>query len=588
MTLYNLALYFQVKKIHYLYFVLLNCMILLFVLIQTGHIEGLLFKNYYFHERLIIISGNLNLAAYILFSDKILNLKINHPKVAKFKKNLLPFLIFLNVPMAFGILIPVLFGIGSIMALVIYNYVIYASFMAVKRGDSSVSFFFIGNLFFYIGTTVSVLMINDVLPRSILSFTSIEVVELGNLIQLSLFSLSMGAIIKQIENKLRETEAEREFAIETANFKDQFLANMSHEIRTPLNGIIGMLDVYYASHNLNQKQKEQLGVVKTSSHSLLSIIDDILDLSKLQAGKMKISPQNTNVSELVNSTRKLFKALAEDKNLQLKVLVSEDVPQYLIIDEARIKQVINNLTSNAIKFTEKGSVSINLEIKNNQLYISVVDTGFGIEEKAKAKIFEEFAQVEETNNRRTDGTGLGLSICMKLVNLMNGQIGVTSEIGNGSTFWFTSDYEVGKTVSLPLRTPLQYKKETALNILIVEDKPVNQKVAQLMLKKLGHNSEIANNGLQCLAKFEENKYHIILMDVQMPEMDGVEAAQSLKKKYENVPPIIGLSANSMEGDAEKYISLGFDDYLAKPITLSGLKSKIDDYIPLILQRSAEN
>ena len=150
MTLYNLALYFQVKKIHYLYFVLLNCMILLFVLIQTGHIEGFLFKNHYFHERLIMIAGNLNLVAYTLFSDKILNLNTNHPKVSRFKNYFVPFLIFLNVPMAFGLLIPVLFGIGSIMALVIYNYVIYASFMAVKRGDKSVSFFFIGNLFFYI------------------------------------------------------------------------------------------------------------------------------------------------------------------------------------------------------------------------------------------------------------------------------------------------------------------------------------------------------------------------------------------------------------------------------------------------------
>ena len=302
---------------------------------------------------------------------------------------------------------------------------------------------------------------------------------------------------------------------------------------------------------------------------------------------MKISPHNTNINQFVDSIRNLFKPLAEDKGLLLEVYVSEEVPEYVVIDDSRVKQIISNLTSNAIKFTEQGRVTIKIEKKNADLLISVLDTGYGIEDEAKSKIFEEFAQVEESNNRRIDGTGLGLSICTKLVQLMGGEIGVTSEVDKGSMFWFTVAFSEGKSEKPNTTRPtIQQQKETALNILIVEDKPVNQKVAQLMLKKLGHTSELANNGLQCLAKYEENKYHLILMDVQMPEMDGVEAAQRLKQKYDTLPPIIGLSANSMEGDAEKYIELGFDDYLAKPITLDGLKSKIDEYIPQILAQNS--
>jgi len=239
MTLHNLALYFQVKKVHYLYFVLLNLMVLTFVLVQTGKIEQLTFDHYKYHERLIMIIGNLNLIVYILFSDKILNLETHFPLVYKSKNYFISLLLLLNIPLAFGLLIPVLFGIGSILALVVYNSVIYFSFRAIKRGESTVNYFFIGNIFFYLGTMISVLMINDLLPRQIGHFTSIEVVELGNMIQLSLFSLALGAIIKDVEEKLKNSEIERELAFETANFKDKFLANMSHEIRTPLNGIIG-------------------------------------------------------------------------------------------------------------------------------------------------------------------------------------------------------------------------------------------------------------------------------------------------------------------------------------------------------------
>lgn len=527
-----------------------------------------------------MLVGNLNLMAYILFSDKILLLEKNAPKVFRLKKGILITLSILIVPVAFGKLIPILFGIGSLTALVVYNYVIYASFKAIKRGDLNISYFFIGNLFFYIGTTLSVLMINGVLPRSIGQLTSIEVVEIGNLVQLSLFSLSLGSIIKGIERKLKNAEIAKENAFESASFKDQFLANMSHEIRTPLNGIIGMLDVYFASHQLTNKQKEQLSIVKTSSDSLLRIINDILDLSKLQAGKMNISPVNSSVENLVHSIKKLFQPLAEKKGLLLDVKIEENVPGVVLIDKNRVTQIINNLVSNAIKFTINGGVNINIKVNaDNNLEISVTDTGLGIKEEDIPNIFKEFGQVEETNKKRTDGTGLGLSISSKLVKLMGGEIGVQSEIGKGSKFWFTLNFEVGESITENTIYKPKKEQEVKLKILVSEDKPINQKVIKLMLNKLGHESVMASNGLQCLAIYPEHEFDLIFMDIQMPEMNGVEAVKILRRDFTNLPPIIGLSANSMEGDAEKYIKQGFDDYLTKPLTMNSLVEKLNKFGP---------
>ena len=580
MTLYNLALYLQVKRIHYLYFALLNLMVLLFVLIQTGHLEYLFFDNYLNHERLIMVVGNLNLMAYILFSDKILRLKENAPKVFKIKKGILITLIVLVFPVAFGKLIEPLFGIGSLLALIVYNYVIFTSFKAVRKGNSDMSFFFLGNLFFYLGTTLSVLMINGVLPRTIWHLTSIEVVEIGNLLQLSLFSLSLGSILKGIERKLKIAEVAKETAYETATFKDQFLANMSHEIRTPLNGIIGMLDVFFASHQLTNKQKEQLGIVKTSSNSLLKIINDILDLSKLQAGKMSIAPVNTSIDTLIHSTKKLFQPLAEKKGLSLQVIIHDDVPEIVKIDKNRVGQVINNLLGNAIKFTEFGGITLLIEVLTEEkLKFSVIDTGVGISQIDKDKIFEEFGQSDEANHTRTDGTGLGLSISSKLVQLMDGEISVNSELGKGSSFWFTVKFKKGEFIQENKTFTPKKKQGRKLKILVTEDKPINQKVIKLMLDKFGHESIMANNGLQCLAIYPEHNFDLIFMDIQMPEMDGVEAMKILKRDFINLPPIIGLSANSMEGDAEKYINKGFDDYLTKPLTMNELAEKLNKYSP---------
>lgn len=578
MTLYNLALFIQIKKSHYIFFVAHNIMILIFVLAQSGWIETKLLDNYTHHETIILVLGNLSMITYLLFAASVLDFKTHNPKFHKFLMNFIWIWPLFLIPLFFGYQ-AISLTIGSILSLVVYNLVLIQTIKAIRRGSIAAKFYLAGNIFLYLGTTISVLMINGVIPHEIIGLSAMEYVELGNMLELTLFSLTLGAIIKEVTNKLTKSEVQKELAIESSNFKDQFLANMSHEIRTPLNGIIGMLDVYNVSHELNQQQKEQLAIVQGSADSLLNIINDILDLSKLQAGKMSILSKNVHIHQFVLQTKQLYMPLASAKNISVKIEVANNIDEYLLFDNARVKQVLNNLISNAIKFTNNdGLITINILKKDNQLIFEIIDSGIGIAEDELESVFENFSQLTSGNQSRVDGTGLGLAICKKLIELMDGSIGVRSVIGEGSTFYFKLPYLKGeKEIEAPKRNKLvsQGKKQ---RILVVEDKPVNQKVIQLMLNKLGHETSLVENGLQAIAKFEEGLFDIILMDVQMPEMDGITATKILREKFENIPPVIGLSANSMEGDAKKYIALGFDDYLTKPVTLDQLNDKINHYI----------
>lgn len=577
MTLYNLALYWQIKESHYLYFVFHNLMILIFVLTQSGWLETYLIDHYKYHETLILVVGNFSMITYLLFATSILDFKKHNKKFYTFIMNFIWIWPLFLIPIFFGYQL-ISLAIGSILSIAVYNLVLIQTIKAIKRGSISAKYYLAGNVFLYLGTIFSVLMINNVLPNHILGFSPMEFVELGNLLELTLFSLTLGAAIQEMQQRLTTSNLQRKLAEETAIFKDQFLANMSHEIRTPLNGIIGMLDVYNISHVLTSKQKEQLGIVQYSAESLLAIINDILDLSKLQAGKMKLNPIPVDIQNFTHVIHQFFLHAANKKKIELKYSISPSVNNVVIFDEPRVKQVLNNLINNAIKFTDQGVIHIKVSSTSEHLFFEIIDSGIGIPKKDQDKLFQNFNQIDEANENRTDGTGLGLAICKQLVTLMNGGIGVRSNDDKGSTFFFTIPYVPSDEKIITSSQVNEFKKpEESLHILIVEDKPVNQKVVQLMLTNLGHTTEVANNGLQAVAIFEENKFDLILMDVQMPEMDGVEATQKIRKDFKKVPIILGLSANSMEGDAEKYIQLGFDDYLAKPITLKQLKNKINSF-----------
>ena len=375
---------------------------------------------------------------------------------------------------------------------------------------------------------------------------------------------------QKIAEKLREEIAVAQKSVE---FKQNFLANMSHEIRTPLTGIMGMTDVM-AKTSLSDKQTEYLNIIRFSLDNLREIINQILDYSKIEAGKLKLYPRQFYMADLVQNVKLLFGSICINKDIEFITHLSENVPNVLVTDFQRLVQVVNNLVSNAVKFTEKGIVemrvdAVGVDNSSEQLVkIEVSDTGKGIRPELQEKLFKPFSEIDQGDIRNFEGAGLGLSICKELVNLMGGEIGFQSSFGEGSRFWFTfkafrGDETFGSLKEMNLRA--QFEKK--LRILLVEDKKVNQKVIGLLLENEGHSVEVAENGLICLEKFAPGKYDVILMDVQMPEMDGITATHKLKEQYKDLPPVIGLSANAFEGDREKYMALGMDEYLTKPVRI---------------------
>ncbi|MFW5663587.1 MAG: PAS domain S-box protein [bacterium] len=392
-------------------------------------------------------------------------------------------------------------------------------------------------------------------------------------------------IVRDITERKNNEKLRNEVAIanQSATFKQNFLANMSHEIRTPLTGVLGMIEIL-SQTRLDEKQSDYVSTLKLSTENLREIINQILDYSKIEAGQVKLKTSRFETAVVFEHVRKLFQATCK-KEVLLLINVHDNVPPYIETDEQRLTQIINNLLSNAIKFTAKGKIYISaqvLEWMNEQefiLKISVEDTGIGIKKKALSRLFRPFEQVEHEDKRNFDGTGLGLSISKELVRLMGGEIAAESEPGRGSTFWFT--VKAKKAVFTPLEEvavhdPKQRKSE-GLNILFAEDKVINQKVVKLMLTAMGHKVYLVSNGEEALKIYQPGLFDLILMDIQMPVMDGITAVKLLRERFIKLPPIVGLSANAFEGDREKYINQGMDDYLTKPVNGDDLKNIIEKF-----------
>jgi PAS domain S-box-containing protein len=377
------------------------------------------------------------------------------------------------------------------------------------------------------------------------------------------------------QEKLQKQKLEKEIAIaeESVRFKQNFLANMSHEIRTPLTGILGMTEIL-SNTPLNEEQSEYLNTIQQSGENLREIINNVLDFSKIEAGKMQLSMSAFQLKSVVGIARNLFVSICK-KPIVFDSYSDPELPKNVVADRNRIGQVINNLISNAVKFTQEGKITLRMELLNQvknsssvEIKISVTDTGKGIPEEQQAKLFTPFSQIDDRDTRQVEGTGLGLSICKELVTLHGGQIGVVSAPGQGSTFWFT--FRASSTTEQPTNETKSKKADLTqvhpqyLNILLSEDKRINQKVITLLLNSLGHKVTIASNGEEVLQIFEPDTFDLILMDIQMPVMDGITATQKLRATYSNIPPIVGLSANAFEGDREKYMAQGLDEYLTKP------------------------
>ncbi len=374
-----------------------------------------------------------------------------------------------------------------------------------------------------------------------------------------------------------ELKKAKEVAEKSLKAKQLFLANMSHEIRTPMNGVIGMIDLL-SSTKLDDEQKDYVNTVKRSSETLLNILNDILDLSKLEAGKMQLRPSPISLEATIEKLLALFQNLANTKNIKLEYAIADEVPMYINADETRLLQILSNLTSNAIKFTDRGTISIIVKkAGTKRIKFVVQDTGIGISKENVRILFDAFSQVDDTTSKTYQGTGLGLAISKELCRMMGGTIGVKSTYGEGSIFWFTiqenavDKFELVKSLQDEDQDYSSRFDKLAPRILLVDDNQINQKVASEILKKIGCEVELASNGMEAILKVIESSYDIIFMDIQMPEMDGVTATKKIRElRIKDLAPIIAMTAYSMEEDKARFINAGMDDYLPKPIRMESI------------------
>jgi signal transduction histidine kinase/CheY-like chemotaxis protein len=389
--------------------------------------------------------------------------------------------------------------------------------------------------------------------------------------------LASDALNQKLEEKLVENDRLRLEAQAANRAKTEFLATISHEIRTPLNGVLGMAQVMEQG-TLSAAQRARLGVVQSSGRALLDVVNDVLDISKIEAGRLEITPAAFDLRRFVDAMERLYGGVAGEKGLTLTVQVAPEVRGWRIGDEVRLRQVLGNLISNALKFTDAGGVAVSLGGDGEQLNFTVSDTGIGIPADAQPTIFDRFHQADGSNTRRVGGSGLGLAICKELVALMGGEIGFTSQVGTGSCFTFHLPCARTEPAARAAPEP-SVEPSTGLRLLVVDDNATNRTVLKTLLEHVGADVGVAHDGLEAVAAWETGHWDVILMDIHMPDMDGLEASRAIRAQENALKrvrtPIIAVTASVLSHETASYRAAGMDDVVAKPVELEALLAALD-------------